>query len=521
MLLATLNFLILSIFETVLDRLEYSVWWLLVDRISVYVVMLLDIMLALAPDSHRLVGRLRLRLPLLGLRQRQQAPRRHTFRQRQQQTSIPPARAPPPQASLAVSEVSATHQSQTGGGSRARSPHATTSPLAVAHRPGKAPAFAMDVDFPPLAPHPPPQRRRASNQMTTPPSQVDPLPSQVDQPAAPLLLPPPPPPIAPRGFMDHAPPLWGFPRAESSLDSPVLVRVYVIRRTKKGMSLAGSRQSPMLSFHLPFAGSHDWTEQLCTEFVHDRTMRAIQSWAGCLPEFLMMQHFSQSVGAMQSLDTDACFCLPIVFSVEATYPLPRTMRGDKRTPQLVLLDHGLYKELSPTLRSDYAALWKALVFADVNEIKKQCVKLGAGEDLSILFAGMLTMRPWKRIIQQDINHLKIDGTEEDKEEIQMYASQLVSEISLLLQRLPREILLLLKTNDCLRAVDYCLGSSVNSFVIIARVSSRALADLKAHGIQSRLSARLDMLKVEIRLLILQLLEWMMLFRRSFKLQHSY
>ncbi|MCO5610734.1 hypothetical protein L7F22_064975 [Adiantum nelumboides] len=198
--------------------------------------------------------------------------------------------------------------------------------------------------------------------------------------------------------------------------------------------------------------------------------------------------------------------------------------GDKRTPQLVLLDHGLYKELSPTLRSDYAALWKALVFADVNEIKKQSVKLGAGEDLYILFAGMLTMRPWKRIIQQDINHLKIDGTEEDKEEIQMYASQLVSEISLLLQRLPREILLLLKTNDCLRAVDYCLGSSVNSFVIIARESSRALADLKAHGsrsIRSRLSARLDMLKVEIRLLILRLLEWMMLFRRSFKLQHSY
>ena len=39
---------------------------------------------------------------------------------------------------------------------------------------------------------------------------------------------------------------------------------------------------------------------------------------------------------------------------------------------------------------------------------------------------------------------------------QMYASQYVSEISLLLQRLPREVLLLLKTNDCLRAVDHCL-----------------------------------------------------------------
>ncbi|MCO5563820.1 hypothetical protein L7F22_017469 [Adiantum nelumboides] len=77
----------------------------------------------------------------------------------------------------------------------------------------------------------------------------------------------------------------------------------------------------------PVCGSQEWTEQLCTEFVHDHTIRAIQTWTGCLPEFLMMQPFVQSVGAVQSLDTNASFCLPIVFSIEATYPLLRTMRG--------------------------------------------------------------------------------------------------------------------------------------------------------------------------------------------------
>ncbi|MCO5607556.1 hypothetical protein L7F22_061753 [Adiantum nelumboides] len=104
----------------------------------------------------------------------QQAARRHTFRQRQQQTSIPPAPAPPAHASPAVSEVSATHQSQTGGGSRAKSHHSTTSQPTAAHRSGKAPAFAMDVDFPPLAPHPPPQRQHASDHLTTPPTQKRP-----------------------------------------------------------------------------------------------------------------------------------------------------------------------------------------------------------------------------------------------------------------------------------------------------------------------------------------------------------
>lgn len=191
--------------------------------------------------------------------------------------------------------------------------------------------------------------------------------------------------------------------------------------------------------------------------------------------------------------------------------------GKRKQPQLVLLDHGLYKELNPTLRKDYAALWKALVFANVDEIKRQSIKLGAGEDLYVLFAGVLTMRPWKKIVQQDINHLKLDGTEEDKSEIQMYASQYVSEISLLLQRLPRELLLLLKTNDCLRAVDHTLGSSINTFVIIARESSRAVAELslsRDSSVWSRLTAGLDMLKVEMRLLILRLMEWLVMFHEN-------
>ena len=47
------------------------------------------------------------------------------------------------------------------------------------------------------------------------------------------------------------------------------------------------------------------------------------------------------------------------------------------------------------------------------------MNLGAGEDLYVLFAGVLTMRPWNKIVQQGINHLKLDGTNEDKSEIQV------------------------------------------------------------------------------------------------------
>ena len=41
------------------------------------------------------------------------------------------------------------------------------------------------------------------------------------------------------------------------------------------------------------------------------------------------------------------------------------VRADRRAqPQLVLLDHGLYKQLPDALRLEYAGLWQALVFGD-------------------------------------------------------------------------------------------------------------------------------------------------------------
>lgn len=41
------------------------------------------------------------------------------------------------------------------------------------------------------------------------------------------------------------------------------------------------------------------------------------------------------------------------------------VRTDKKgRPQLVLLDHGLYKQLTEELRLNYAGLWQALIFGD-------------------------------------------------------------------------------------------------------------------------------------------------------------
>ncbi|CAN1174801.1 Putative ABC1 protein At2g40090 [Linum perenne] len=202
-------------------------------------------------------------------------------------------------------------------------------------------------------------------------------------------------------------------------------------------------------------------------------------------------------------------------------PLPSSRRNilGKRKPQLVLLDHGLYKELDFSTRFNYASLWKALIFADAKSIKENCVKLGAGEDLYPLFAGILTMKPWNRVIDPAVDHLVIRGNTSELSELQMYASQYFPQISELLRRLPRVILLLLKTNDCLRAVNNSLlqGSSLESFFIVGKVSSEAVIEAKKSqrkSILAWLDIWLDQLRLEVRLLGMKVALWLFQMRRA-------
>lgn len=53
----------------------------------------------------------------------------------------------------------------------------------------------------------------------------------------------------------------------------------------------------------------------------------------------------------------------------------------------------------------------------------------------------------------------LPSTEDAREKIRASAAEYAQQISGLLQRMPREMLLLLKTNDCLRTIDTCLGQA--------------------------------------------------------------
>ena len=124
----------------------------------------------------------------------------------------------------------------------------------------------------------------------------------------------------------------------------------------------------------------------------------------------------------------------------------------KGKPSIVLLDHGLYKELGASFRMQYCRLWRGLVLGDERAIRETCDELNCGKAYTLLVA-MLTMRPWDDIVHKDRTKLQSKNTKGESEMLKAYAQKYFKEIVGLLGRVDNQMLLLLKTNDCLRHLD--------------------------------------------------------------------
>lgn len=182
-------------------------------------------------------------------------------------------------------------------------------------------------------------------------------------------------------------------------------------------------------------------------------------------------------------------------------------------PELVILDHGLYRELDNDFRLDYARLWKSIVEVDIDGIKTYSESMNAGH-VYPLFASMLTHRPWDKILASDLKVQDIqieDSTIESKAQLQRYAQEYALEITDILALVPRPLLLLLKTNDVLRGIDLHLGSPINTFSLMSKYCSKAIYEesLIRYGfwqMQGHVNYMIDLFSVEMRIIALQILK---------------
>lgn len=218
--------------------------------------------------------------------------------------------------------------------------------------------------------------------------------------------------------------------------------------------------------------------------------------------------------------------------------LVRRRKDDPSKPLLVLLDHGLYRELDSSFRLQYATLWHGIVRGDADEIRKSALGMGVDEKDVELFTSMLTTRSWNDVVSvhtagtKHVNRLSSDGgfaSAVDRKRVQSFARERAPDIGRVLSRVPRPLLLLLKTNDCLRGVDRRLGAPTSMIEMIARkvttivvfespmnmpVGSVHHVDAWSGGHLVRIMAWWHWLCIELRLLAFRVLAWWHQFRNA-------
>ena len=120
-------------------------------------------------------------------------------------------------------------------------------------------------------------------------------------------------------------------------------------------------------------------------------------------------------------------------------------RGRRHNFDIILYDHGLYRDIPLELKRSYAKLWLAVLEADEPRMRKYAYEVaGIGDNLFPLFASAITGRDYS-IVKQGVSAPR---SAEEKENItDALGDGMLTELVQLLGRVPRVILLILKTND--------------------------------------------------------------------------
>lgn len=133
--------------------------------------------------------------------------------------------------------------------------------------------------------------------------------------------------------------------------------------------------------------------------------------------------------------------------------------------QVVLLDHGLYIREGEQFRKQYCDLWKAIFLADVGTMTRICASWGI-QDAS-LFASLQMMRPFStgRPQNRDISKQEIM-------EMRNRAKERLKQMLRSTEHTPRELLLIMRSMNYLRADNRAMGTPVNRITILAHCAAR-------------------------------------------------
>lgn len=170
---------------------------------------------------------------------------------------------------------------------------------------------------------------------------------------------------------------------------------------------------------------------------------------------------------------------------------------------VILYDHGLYRQIPEQLRVDYAKLWLAVIEADEPNMRKYAREVAGIKDEQFpLFASAITGRDYRVLTrQQGISTTARDSLEKEAMS-EALGDGLLQQLVELLGNVPRIMLLILKTNDLTRSLDENLHTRqgpMRSFLILAKYASRTVweeqkAKIFERGGWSHLSSILTLMR---------------------------
>ncbi|XP_069697834.1 aarF domain-containing kinase 1 [Periplaneta americana] len=144
----------------------------------------------------------------------------------------------------------------------------------------------------------------------------------------------------------------------------------------------------------------------------------------------------------------------------------------KKGLEIILLDHGLYADLSNDFRWEYSKLWFSILNKDKEGMRQHSQNLGVG-NLYFLLACMVTGRTWDSIMA-GIEKTKWSISEKAQRDKEI--PHLLPQISDVLDSINRQMLLILRTNDLMRGVEFTLKAQnrKTSFLVMSRCVIRSV-----------------------------------------------
>ncbi|XP_039159652.1 aarF domain-containing protein kinase 1 isoform X3 [Eucalyptus grandis] len=186
---------------------------------------------------------------------------------------------------------------------------------------------------------------------------------------------------------------------------------------------------------------------------------------------------------------------------------------------LVILDHGVYKQLDEQFRLDYCQLWKALILSDSTRVQQLSECFGVGK-YSRYFPLILTGRTIdsKSALGEAMSVEEKGKLKKDLKSLRM------EDVSSFVEALPPDFLIVLRADGLLRAIIRKLCASQRlRLLTYARfalyglfqepTTQSALSGSAAAVLFSKLRGNLSYLKVRVVLGLLELLSWMERARR--------